>query len=1351
MPAKKLLVLFLIAASFLDTFPDSAWSADTADIPPSLKQWEGWVLHNLEERLCPTRYNDGESYQCTWPSRVVLNLEDTKGSFSQEWLVFAETDVPLPGSPDAWPEGVTVDGRAVPVIARDGAPSVFLAPGARRVEGSFVWNEMPETINVPPESGLVSLTLNGTPVPFPFLENDGRLWLKRKEDVAQPESRVEHRVFRLINDTIPMQVVNLFRIDISGRPREVVLKKVLLEGAVPMKIDSPLPARLGTDGELVIQARPGRWDVEVTTRFKGPVESLTPITDAPAEEVWSFQAQNHLRMVKIEGVSPIDPKQTDVPVAWQNFPAFIMAAQSEMVFKVLRRGDPEPAPDQLYLYRTWWLDFDGSGFTVKDTISGALSRQWYLAMNPPNRLERVTVEGVDQLITGQGPEEKPGVELRKGHLQLEAESRLEGGRGTIPAVSWDHDVQSLSGVLNLPPGWRLLTVTGVDDAKGTWFERWSLLDLFLVLIISLAVYRLWNWQWGVVTLFAVGLAFHEPDAPRLVWLHLLAALALLRFLPEGWARRVVNLWRFGSLVYLLIVALPFMVNQIRAGIYPQLETLLPVRFYGAGMPAVAPQEAALDNQQELKMAESMPAVPVPAEPEGRPLQRREKKLKAADKYRTLNALTQDPYALNQTGPGMPAWQWRTIPLFWNGPVASDQTIHLWLLSPVANLILAFLRTGLLAMVILLLVPLRVESLRRGKAVIGIFCLAFLLVPAPSRAQDVGYPSPELLQELQNRLLEKPDCLPACAASPRMLLTVSQDSIRILFDVHAAVETAVPLPGAMQEWKPENVLLDDRPAAGVATDKQGTLWALITAGVHTLTLYGKAPKENAFSIPLPLKPHHVEVEAAGWTVQGVNQDGQVEAASIQLTRTRENGLTNIAAATKIHPFFQLKRVLILGLTWQVQNTLIRMTPADTPVTLAVPLLDHESVTTPGIPVEDGRAIITLEAHDTEMTWTSSLKITSSLVLQSFKSVPWTEHWVLDISPIWHGKFSGLPVIHHQNKAGYWMPEWRPWPGENLSLMVYRPQAVEGPVLTIESAYLNMVPGKRYTTADLAFTVRTSKGGEHRVVVPQMAEVAAVTVENQGQPIKKEGMEVIVPLKPGLQNVQLSWRQPSSFGLITQVPAVSVGPRAVNADIVVQMQPSRWILWAHGPRLGPAVLFWSSVVIVILAALGLGSTSVTPLKRRDWLLLGLGLTQVHPAVALVIVGWFFALGLRNTRPASDHYLAFNATQLLLAVWTIAAGGALYVAVKEGLLGIPDMQIAGNGSSDFYLHWTQDRIGSFLPQPRIFSLPLIVFRILMLLWALWLAYSLLTWLRWAWHRFSEKGLWRKKTKLASPPPIG
>jgi hypothetical protein len=86
-----------------------------------------------------------------------------------------------------------------------------------------------------------------------------------------------------------------------------------------------------------------------------------------------------------------------------------------------------------------------------------------------------------------------------------------------------------------------------------------------------------------------------------------------------------------------------------------------------------------------------------------------------------------------------------------------------------------------------------------------------------------------------------------------------------------------------------------------------------------------------------------------------------------------------------------------------------------------------------------------------------------------------------------------------------------------------------------------------------------------------------------------------------------------------------------------------------------------------------------------------------------------------------------------------GLLYSAIEHGLLFRPDMQVAGNGSSDTLLAWYSDRVSGELPQAGVVSLPLWVYRVAMLLWALWLAASLVRGFGPAWRAFSEGGLWR------------
>ncbi|MEW6266904.1 MAG: hypothetical protein AB1641_27835 [Thermodesulfobacteriota bacterium] len=1417
MTAKVRRAFTAVLVFFLSTALASAADrpARETGAPPALEKWKDWVLHEAEDQLCPPQYNDGRNLRCAWPTKLELTLEARQGRFRQVWLVLAKTWAPLPGSPGAWPIQVEVDGERTPVIPRSGAPMVWLTPGEHRLEGSFEWSEMPEMIQVPASTGLVSLSLNGKAVEFPVLDAAGRLWLQRRAAVQAGEDRLEVRLQRLINDSIPVQVTNLIKLNVSGRAREIRLEGLLLPEAVPTSLTSPLPARLGPEGDLKIQVRPGRHEIQIVTRQPGPVKQFGPIKAPFGQETWAFQSQNHLRLVKITGVPAVDPSQTDLPDRWKSLPTYLMDPEAKMVFEEIRRGDPDPAPDRLTLSRTWWLDFDGQGFTTQDKITGAMSRQWHLAMNPPGALGRVSVDGRDQLITRQTGG-KAGVELRRGQLNLAAEARYGFTGGTIPAVGWDHDFQSVSAQLHLPPGWRLLTATGVDVLPGTWFERWTLLDLFLVLIISLAVFKLTGWRWGLLALIALGLSYHEAGAPQLVWISLLAAQALLKVLPEGWFKKLVQVWRLASIVALLVIALPFMVEQVRIGVYPQLEQL--VRYGPRGilaglggapmtaykMDALVDEEKEETGRLEEKKAPRMKAKalerPAPSKPQ--PPQ------EVQQYYRKQAALTLDPNALIQTGPGLPKWHWRSVNMKWNGPVDRTQEIRLWLLSPRANLALAMLRVILLVLLIVALLDLKQwwRRLDKRTAVPAAAVLVWLLTagsglaqnqsqavnrqlePAPNQqmmnvapnvnapyqqavspalnqppagpkgpAATACYPAPEILDELKRRLLRKPECLPGCAHYPRLAVTALAEALTLRLELHAAADTAVPLPGKAESWLPRQVLLDDQPAQGLLRDKDGILWLMTPRGLHTLTLIGPTPPGNSFQVPLPLRPDKVQINGDGWEVLGVRPDGQVE-AGLRFNRLKKDGRQEqVLETTALPPFLHVERVLILGLTWEVETKVTRLTPPGSSIVVSIPLLPGESITSAGVTMEQGRALLNMDPKATEATWTSTLEPTEEIQLQAPEGEPWTETWVLDASPIWHCELKGLSVIHHQDAQGHWRPEWRPWPGEKVNIKISRPKAIPGQTLTVESTELAITPGERFNKAALTLNIRASQGGQHRLTLPEGAKLQLVKINERTQPIGQENRQVVLPLQPGAQKAYVEWHEQASPAAWLRGPEVKIGDQAVNASVTFNVPRNRWILFTWGPRLGPAVLFWSYLAIVVLAALVLGRVNLTPLRGRHWLLLGLGLTQIHPLLAIVIIGWLLVLARREKQAPSQNWFLFDLAQVGLVVWTVVALIGLYWAVREGLLGIPQMQVSGNESSDYVLHWTQDRIGPLLPQPWVLSLPKWLYRGLMLLWALWMALSLLKWLRWGWFAFGQEGLWRwpprrdKKKPEAGPNKPG
>lgn len=115
----------------------------------------------------------------------------------------------------------------------------------------------------------------------------------------------------------------------------------------------------------------------------------------------------------------------------------------------------------------------------------------------------------------------------------------------------------------------------------------------------------------------------------------------------------------------------------------------------------------------------------------------------------------------------------------------------------------------------------------------------------------------------------------------------------------------------------------------------------------------------------------------------------------------------------------------------------------------------------------------------------------------------------------------------------------------------------------------------------------------------------------------------------------------------------------------------------------------------------------------LLLGIGLSQVAIGLGVLLVLRLLALGLR--RRLDVHRLApwrFNRIQMALPLLSIAMSSALLLAREQGSLGSPAMQVAGNGSSATDLNWYQDRIGAETWQITLMSMPIWVYRLLMLI---------------------------------------
>ncbi|MEI8573474.1 hypothetical protein U737_01350 [Methylomonas sp. LW13] len=1323
----------------------TARALDMQDVPEPLKPWVNWVLADETQYRCPFIFDDFQQKHCAWPGALHLNLQAKHGSFVAEWTVYRQDWISLPGDTQHWPQAVTVNKQTQPVVEKDGKPALHLPAGRYQISGEFFWENLPEQLALPEASGLIQLSVNDKPVAYPPIKQ-GALWLNTENaDTADREQdRLDLQVFRQVQDEVPLQVITRLDLEVSGKAREIEFPYALLPNFIPVALNSSLPARLDGNGRLLVQVRPGRWSIEIHGRHPQALTQLDlAVKDEnwPAQELWAFQAVPALRLVEIENLTAIDGSQTNLPAEWQHLPTYQLKQGESMKFKVMRRGDPEPEPNQLKLKRTLWLDFEGGGYTVSDNITGTMSRDWRLNAVPELGLGQVQLDGQSQLIT-QLADGKQGVEVRRGAIQLNADSRIEADLGSINASGWQQRFQQVQAELNIPPGWRLLAVSGVDNVPNSWLSCWTLLDLFLVLIAGLAVGRIWSPQWGAFALLSLTLIWHEADAPRLIWLNVLAVLALLRVLPVGGFAQWLRWYRNASWLALLMLTIPFMIEQIRIGIYPQLE--LPeqsIQRLHSMASAAAPMAMQVEQMTDSAMA--------PERSDSGEAERGvyfKKSVVPVSPYGGSSAILQrvDPEANLQTGPGLPHWGWQKVDLSWNGAVDNGQQIGLWYLSPFMMMLLHFAQAALVAVLVLKMLGAIASNWRLSLP--GLSCLLLLpLLMAPSEKTYADLPDAQMLEQLKARLLQAPQCLPNCAQIADMQLMVKPEMLRIELQLHAQQDLAIPLPAQLEQWFPEQVSVDGGEAQALIRQDDGSLWLVVNAGIHKVTMQSRYAAQDKFSLPLPLPPQHASVNADGWRVDGLYEDGkvgpQLEFSRLQL----DTGPKNKLQQTALPAFVRVERTLHLGLDWRVTTRVEQLAGALSPVSLELPLLPGEAVTSPQVRIKDGKVLVNMAAGQATLEWESALAKTEQLTLQAADTPQWTEVWRADVSPIWHLQADGIAVVHHQDGQGQWLPEWRPWPGEKVNLTIGRPQAVVGSTLTIDRSELAVKPGQRSETVELILSIRSSKGGQHPVKLPEQAELQSVTIDGVSQPIRQQGATVSLPIHPGTQQIVLNWQTTKEPGVLLRTPLVDLGVASVNSRIQVLMPQQRWLLWTFGPKFGPAVLIWGLLIVLALLAFGFGKLSITPLQHWQWFLLLIGLSQLHIAAAFLVVGWLFALGFR-AHHAPQRPRWFNLAQIGLAGLTLLSLLLIAIAVEQGLLGEPDMQIAGNQSSATLLNWYQDRNGPQLAVATVVSLPLLAYRILMLAWSLWMAAALLNWLRWGWNCFIGGGLWKK-----SQPQVG
>ncbi|MEO6095179.1 MAG: hypothetical protein ABIW76_05705 [Fibrobacteria bacterium] len=1369
------------------TLLSSPAHARDVPVPEALRPWKAWVAESHPQLACPVHEEAGAV--CVTYGSLKLDLGEAGGSFTQSVTVYGKQWVRLPGNPDAWPKDVRDGSGAVPVVLKYGLPHTQLTHGEHSISGSFAWSALPQSLRVPEFSALLTLRLKGREVAVPEMSGDGELQLGAPEraDTAGGEAPLTLRVYRKLMDGIPMRLETYMTVSVSGREREIVTGRFLPEGSAVLSIQSDLPLRIGADGRLRAQLRSGDHSLRVVSRFLEPiVKAGAARMDSlwPQEEIWSFEAQRDLRVVELTGASLVDPSRSGLPPEWKGLPAYRLVSGDTLRLEEKQRGNPSPVANDLRLVRDLWLDFAGKGFTVKDNLSGTLPLRSRLEMGGGFRLGRADAMGEAVMITSL--KDKAGVEMPAGPLSVLALSRFDRGQGALPATGWNQDFQGVQATLHLPPGWKLIHAEGPDVVGQSWITDWSLWDVFLLCILTLGVLRLAGLVPALVALACFILLSQEAGLSGLLWLNLLAAMGLWKVLPEGKLRRLANLYRIVAFVALAAIWIPFAIVHARKALYPQLDgpgstafsnsnyNLLDVS--GSSGSIARHYGAVADNQVVAKLAAPpMPQSETSAEKGG---------------AGSVDELEQPPGKRRfnnnaskvQSGPGEPAWGWESANLSWSGPVPAGEKVKLILARPWLTRMLRALQALLPGALLLLLAFPATQAMRRGRkdgfgpggsrpagsggsgnpdatgqsglsgpalATLLLTACAALTFPVPAAAGD--FPPDTLLEELAERMSAPRDCAPACADMNSGRVEVKGDRVvmTLIFDV---ADTAfAPLPKAGEgQLALEAIRLAGKPAAGAVKLSNGSLAIALPRGRHAVSVEGRILGPR-LELNFGDKARNLTAQAPEYSVQGLAL-GRTENGALVLQR-REGSTTahNSPISPEltpdpVPPFVEVIRTLVLDQEWILATRVVRIAPVVAAFTIEVPLLPFEHPTTPGMAQSRGTAMVSLQEGQSETAWRSVADRSAVITFVAGGLSQRSETWSVDASSRWHVESSGLsPMLPRGGQGG---PEWKPMPGDTLSLAITEPQAASGAVKTIESAALTMRPAKREANVSLDLSVRAGQGDVTRVELPPSARLESMRVDGVDQPLTQREGALAIPLHPGIQNIQLAWKQSDGIRILQKSPKVKLEDEAANLSLQIELPRDRWILWVGGNAIGPALLLWGVLAVLTGIAWLLGRSRVTPLGFADWALLFLGTSMVNVYATAPLLAMFLALRYREKRAASWTPNRHNAFQIAAGGLAILGFGMLLAAVPEGLLSAPDMQVTGNGSYAGVLRWFQDRAHGAFPTGWVVSLPIWVYRLAMLAWSLWLSLRLLQWLRWSWDKYSAGGLWREMPKKAVPP---
>ena len=1006
-------LLFLISFSLL--------ANDT--IPEPLKPWVSWVLKGNEELSCPfinnTQYSEKRNHICAWPSTLTLDVKDRSAKFKQSWQVLTNSIIPLPGNRNNWPQSVTVNKKSIPVFNHKGKPAIELVKGSYVIAGHFEWLKIPESISIPKQYAFVKMTINNQVIAFPKIEN-ADLWLQAFEPSQETKDSIDITVARRVADGAYIKLDTFISLNVSGKMREVKLGKLLPNGFELIGIESQVSSFLDGDGVLHAKLKPGRWQIKVSAYAQPTLLTWSRPEQShywPKEEIWVFAGHENLRLGKIDGAKMVDSSQVEMPKAWYELPSYLVNTSDSLIYDIQHRGKPLHLENTLNLSRTLWLSFDNSSFTFNDDIKGKMINDWRLSMKSPYLLESAEDQKGSVLITTNDQSER-GIENRYPQVNIQARGIINAA-AKLPVTGWDSDFERVSLTLNLPPGNKLFAVFGADSISNSWWSSWTIWASFIVLLSSLMASRLINITAGISTAIMLLVIYQEASAPIAIIINLLLAIAIKKHQPFDRVKALVKIYLGVSITIAIGAILLFSAMQLRTVIHPQLELresgISSFSDRSVKQGNISSENLISEKESERKIIRKRSEVMSSMDLQYAPV---ESAMVKGMQGKTVDSMMEryQSDALMQAGSGIPNWQWNSYQVRWDSPVAKGQEFDVIVLSKttyrIIKIVGIFLTLLWLYLILKDVISYAYNKFKpnvQAKAILTVLAVFILMPSYTPKVEATDFPDQRLLDELKVRVTEAPLCAPDCVAINNLHVSIDAKSLTLVMSVHANSDTALAIPRS-EFWRPEKLSLNEKPIESLVKRK-GWIYIPVSKGLSNITLLGQVAPVDVFQLQFKDLPKHVKILTTdAWEIVG-SQANSLNGNGLEFLATIKNKNDNEQTSTRYsaQPFVKVTRELSIDQLWTIRTRVQRIAPSSGSINVGIPILSGEKITSADVMVENELVEVTIPAGENEFMWNSTITRQEVLRLHAKPEMSIIEQWRVIVSPSWHAKLTGLPLI------------------------------------------------------------------------------------------------------------------------------------------------------------------------------------------------------------------------------------------------------------------------------------------------------------------------------------------------------